>query len=771
MRALAVLLVALAAAPAIAHAAPSSVHPSPVRLTLDAAPPDPMPVGAEQRITFQVQRHLDGEPVPGPGRVNLTLTDEATGLCEPVTQTVTLDPRTGQSRASATCAPASLGDRELGAIARSTASRPGTWNATLAVQPDELAGQLATGPAEGYRFPVDLSLTPEHLDRANLTVHLLARQGAQLGFQAEPIATLANGSTITRELVALHGGGNYEVHARAEGPLVHDWQDQASVHVPEPPPEASLALDVGIEADDAQVHLTGDEANEEGVSIAPGDPLTTRVQAGNADHVEVTVTREPGVELARSLVETGPEGEAEHTFAHEPLPAGPIQVQARAGNATATRNATVTDEPATVDVTGPTRVDRNTTWQGNLTLRDPNFGSTPTDPGPITALPDLAWTVYKGARYGSVEAESLTVRIGDENGTSNGTIDASRITWPNDTRAGIGDGLARLPVRIEAGAEAELRDYRLSLYRDGDLVASQPFELHEVDLTPRREPRAGQHWPVDVTTANVPGEVRLELFHEDDLVTHGTTNGTSPWRPMLPDELPADTTLRLEAHVANASAAPDALVRHRMSDRPASVDVHPVLDGTPARAPVPVHPAHAHEIELAYRAFDPNTGPRNLTEVALTGPTRDPGWQLDRPEPGLVRLAVPTGAPAGRYEVGFHLDPASPPAETVSLQVGEIVRLSAQGPDEVQLDPDEAERVDITVTNRGNVPVEAVRFALDTELAITGQASNGTARVAADEPLGVGLAPGETRQLALHLQAEQASGEDEATITVAGVLP
>ncbi|PSG96354.1 hypothetical protein BRD56_11000 [Thermoplasmatales archaeon SW_10_69_26] len=771
-----VLVLTLTAAPALSQALDPAQQASPLEVSLDGEPLAPMPAGAEQTTTLTVQRQMADEPAPGPGEVELELATGEEAGCRLADKRLQLDPATGRARTQLHCQPREPRTWPIEVHADPAVGRSDTWTDALTVQPDELAGSLAAGTAEGYRFPLNVTLTPRNLDQAQVDLALEAHlvDGTR-GFQPDPLQLTADGSTATRELLALQGSGTYTITAEATGPRVHAWNGSTQVTVPEPPDGDTLAIDLVVDRANASLSLTEDPVNEDGKHKAPGETITTRIQADGTDHVNVTVTRpanDEAIPLAETIVTADGDGVAEHTFAHAPLPAGPLQVQARAGEAQTKRTVHVPDRTATTTLSGPdrtTREDRG--WQGNLTIEDPNFGSTPMDPGPIEGLPDVSWTVYKGARYGSAEAEGFAVEIGSHAGASNGTAPTSTVTWPADEPATIGPGWARVPVHVQPPSEAQLRDYRLSVYEaaSGDLLATAPFELYRVQLD-AGPPRAHEPWPVDVATTNVPDEAHLDLrlARNGTSIANQTLAEAGAWRPDLP-ELPAQSTLTVEASLNTSQAPPTsaATLTRTVPQRPAQVDVHPVLDGVATTTPVLVHPAGAHELALVHDAYDPNTGPVNVSQVQLAGPG-DPDWSIQRPEEGLTKLQVPAGSTPGRYAVQLHLDDGR--VHEVPVHVGEIVRLGVDGPEALQLDAGEPRTVEVNVTNLGNLALEGVQIQLATEANVSARAGNGTTWVPEGRALGFSLGPGQTRGLPVELEAHE-PGQARLELTVAGVVP
>lgn len=784
MRSLALAVLLLAPASALGSAAPTDPG-SPLAWSLEpTAQPGTLHAGEHGAIELRVQRTAHGQPLPGPGRAELALAAPEPAGCEPEHQTVALDPTTGEATATIDCRPQRPGTWPLHAEARSAGHRPGTWATELAVQPDRLTGQLGLGEPEDHRFPARLTLEPAHLDAAPVEVTLEARLAdTSLGFREPPIETRADGTAIEHELVALHGPGPYRVHATAESPLTRAWTGEATVTVPEPAQGDTLDVEAIVEAPNATVELANDPINDDDKRKYPGQTLTTRFETENTDYVNVTVYRQADgerIELAQRYVATDETGQAEHAFAHEPLPAGTLWVEGSAGEATARRNASIPDVDPEASIAGPGLAFPDAApWQGNLTLSDANFGSTARDPGPLQGLPDVDWVLYRGRSSGSAEAEGFTVRIGEDAGTSNGTARTSSLTWPTTSPpAEAADGHARLPVAIEPPPDAEARGYRLSLYEHGtgDLLTTHPFTVQDVDVETLQEPRPGRAWPIEIRIADPGAEtpVTLRLLHEGTPLANATVSEDATWEPALPSPMPAGTTLRLEAHVASPGRDEPILhttIEETVPELGPEVRVHPALDGVPTPPPIALHPANEHHLALAYHAYDPNEGPLTVTDVTIRGPSGPVSWPIETTGQDEIEVDVPAGLPAGRYRVDLDVEGLADPVEALALDAGDIVRLAIDGPEEVRLPRNEPAEMNVTVENRGNLPIEHVRFFLDTELDLDAEVSNATVRMPASEPVGIGLDPGEARELTLELEARGQPGRGELSITVAGVIP
>lgn len=776
------LLVLLLATTALAGALVANPPASPLQLALEAPTPEPVAAGASETVTLTVQREADGRPAVGPGRVEVRLEAPKATACGPAVQTVHLDPATGRGQANVTCTPMRPGSWPLLVQARAPGHAEARWAAELTVSPDELDGRLHVGDAQGYRFPVQVDLRPAHLDRApaNLTL-VVDHRTTPLAFTRGPTTTVTGTGSFGDEIVARHGPGDYLVQARADGPFTQPWEAAANLSVAEPPGPGHLELNATVEAGEPRVELTGDGVNDDGKHKRPGGELITRLKVENADAVNVTVLRAQGDEriaIDERRLPVPADGHLEHVFAHEPLPADQLWVQAHTGDSATARTAQIRDLRAEATLLGPEAILADgRTWQGHLVLFDPNFGSTPADPGPVFGLPDVTWTVYRGSHV----AEGHTVKIGPFTGPSEGSAATSRVPWPQGTDGVEAEpGRAIFPVELTPPAEADEGSYRLSVYApDGTRLGGGSWTLQaapEVSLT-SLDPRPGEPLAVAVAVAdpvtNVTVELQLSADGERVARTHLAGAGNASLA--LPAPLAAGTPVRVEAHAdwpgRPERSEPDAVAEATVPDLGPEVSVHAALDGRPAPVPVPVHPAGSHEITLAYTARDPNAGPVELDEVTISGPDGPPGWPIDGEE-GLVRVEVPEQARVGRYVVELAAEDGGERASArVPVEVAASLRLQVDGPEEITLTQGGTRRANLTVANHGSLPVEEVRLLVDTDLDLAVQTGTGGDWIGAGEPVSFPLGPGEARELPVRFAADGASGQGTVELTVAGVVP
>lgn len=757
--------------------------PSPVT-SLDVDVPDPPSVRAGEEVKLPVDVSLEGPfgPMPGlAGPVELELEAPGGTRCELADERVTLDPVAGRAQTELTCRPRDPGAQNLTVTARSPPHSPGSWIGDLPVQPDRLTGDLSLGDPDGYEIPYSAELAPEHLDEAEVEARWIGDlDGSPLAFRLDPRPwTAAPGHEHRGRIEARHGPGTYDLALDVDGPRVEAFQATGTVHVPEPPSGDTLALNVTVQPGQPSVSLTSDSVNDDGKNKRPGDQLITRFTAEHTDEVRLEVTRRVAgdqVPLGVENVSVGADGDGEHRFSHSTLPAGLVTVTASAGDSSAARTAQIRDVGTEARLSGPeTVLADGRPVRFDLELSDPNFGSTPLDPGPVFELPDVRWTVLDW----SVPVEGWNVSIGPFEGGPEGMASTSRIPWPNGTSwANATDGAARMPMTVQPPPDVEPDDYRISLYDpDGDRIGGASIELlpaPELTLEADR-PRPGQSWPIrlDVPNPTDRFSANLSLSVEGRPVANRSLDGGGNTSLPLPQGLPAGTSVSVEARGwwpgRPPVDGPDSRVVTEIPSLAPTVSVDPTLDGSPTPPPLAVHPASAHEVGLRPTAIDPNGDPVEVS-TTVTGPE---GTEVDwtGSEPG--ELAIPRDAPPGRYRAEVQ---ASSPDGTVDasvpIDVGSITRLRLAGPDEIQLREGEAMEAPLTVRNAGTAKVETLVLAARNETPLNLTVGSGDDRVELGAPIQVDLAAGAETVLPLHVRAQTgATGPHPLRLTVAGGPP
>lgn len=764
---------------------PAGLDGVPMALSVDADPPSPMPAGASQEIGLTIQREADGRPVAGPGRVEVRLLAGAQAGCGPEQQSVDLDPATGRGQALLLCQPTRPGLASLEVEASSPMSRTGSWRAPLDVQPDVLEGSLAISEAEGYHLPVRIDLYPRHLEQAPVNVTIEGHLAeADLGFRNEPLSIMAKeDSSMSSSVLARHGPGTYAFHAKVTGPLTHDWTMRHNLTVPEPPSEGSLSLNATVGEAEPSVALPSTSVNEDGKRKYPGDRLITRLRTAHADAVNVSVYRneagEP-IELAQEQLAVDEEGRAEHVFAHEPLPAQRLWVQAQTGESSVARTAIIRDASASAEIEGSGQVLADgRAWEGTLHLFDRNFGSTSMDSGPIFGLPNLTWTVYKGLSY---RPEGFQVTLGPFSGPGEGQAATDRIPWPQGAQGvDVAPGQASFPLLVEPPADVDPGSYRISVYDgDGDRLGGEAWEL----IAPPRpvlevgQPVPGKPLAIDLAIEDAVEDtsVDVRVLVDDQPIANATRETNASLEIQLPSPIPAGRNVEVQAWAhwpgRPATQAPDALVVETVPELPPNVSVHPMVDGMPAQAPLSLHPAHPHEIELVYQALDPHEGPLdagNLT-VSVHGPAGPVAWETNLSAASIV-VDVPADIPPGAYEILIEAAGSKATGqERMPLEIASTLRLHLEGPEDITLKQGATREVKLVVANRGSLPVEQITPFVQTELDLEARVSNGTEWQPAGTTLGHPLAPGESAELVLELTPNGASGSGRIDVIVAGVV-
>lgn len=690
--------------------------------SLSVEVPDPHRVVAGERVTLPVTVQLtgpDGEPLPGlAGPVELDLDAANRTGCRLTDRQLLLDPRTGTASTELACRPTRPAAFPLGLTARSPPHAPGSWTGELTVDPDELAGELRAGPANGSRIPLTLELAPEHLEKAAVNLTLEGRlNGSELGFAHGPIPFSARqGARYTRALETKHGPGTYEITVTGEGPAVLSFAGNATVEVPPEPEDDEHVVHAQVEPTEPTVQLTGDGVNRDGIDKYPGQALTTRLTVERTDEVGIRVLRGPvgeEVPIGEQALPVPADGEVEHVLEEPVLPAGRLVVEASAGNASTRRTAEIQDAAPEAQAEPPTPVladGRPLAFE--LVVSDANFGSMPADPGPVHGLPDVDWTVYDHNRVSA----GWRVALGLWANGSEGTAPLSTVPWPNGTGSiEAASGSAQVPVNLTPPRSIEAGSYRLSVYEagEGDLLTTVPIDLlptPTVVLDPG-VPVPGEPWPVRVSFED-PGEdvgANLTVRYEARVLDRGTIDGNGTVELSLPSPLAAGAEITLEATGRwpgrPSPEGPDTSIEVPVADvGPGPLELAPNLDGVRTPPPLPLNPASNHTIEPGVPDRDPNGDPIRV-DAHLLDPNgeRVPGTASTSAD---GQVSVPAGLAPGRYQLAVEAhSPGGGSQAVLPVDVGEITRVRLDGPDEVTVPAGGQARLALTVRNAGNVPL------------------------------------------------------------------
>lgn len=748
--------------------------------------PDPPEVLAGQQVSMDGIVQLQGPTgdMPGLGtEVDLSLEAAEASGCRLEATSTRLDTTSGSLPFGLICRPEAPGNHTLRVLAEAEPHGSGTWDGTLVVQPDRLTARLSAGPVDGFGVALTLTAEPEHLASAPVELVLTSElAGTVLGFQ-ETHAMDADGDPVEIPWTARHGPGTYTVDALLDGPLTETWNTSLTIEVPEPPTNATLDLNVTIEGPGPQVNLTGDSVNDDGKTKSPGQELITRLAAEHTDTVDISVLRPVGndtVLLANQTLTVEPDGSVEHRFSHPVLPAGPLIVQAQAGDSSVARTAQIRDTSTDAEVTGPAKLlgdGRPLELTGRIV--DDNLGSTALDPGPVWGLPDITWRVLKGSQT----ADGWTVSLGAFSGGPEGTAELSRLSWPDGGPwASVTDGAAELVVALVPPADVEPGEYRVSLYGpDGDRIGGQTFDVlppPSIGLT-GDPPVPLEGWPVNLTVED-PADglaVNLTVTADGQPVDNRTFDGPATPSFELPDPLPAGTPVAVEAWATwpgrPPTDQPDARLEATVPALEPRIEAWTSLDGRPMPGPLAVHPAGAHTVEIHPQAVEPNGEPVELTARILAPDGQTAPWEII--VEGTVTVEVPADPPPGRYTVELvaRTPTDEPVVHPVAIDVAPVTRLAVDGPEALQLATDTPGVLAVNVTNTGTSTFHGIVADLRGPSGLTGTIGlRGKQAVALGETVPVSLEPGGSRQLELSLDASQVEqGSHEARLTVAGVIP
>ncbi len=643
------LLTLLALAPA--HAPPSaasSVEPDrPTWLTVNATQPGAIAAGAELVHPITVELNGSTGRAPGlAGPVNLTVLAPEDANCSF---------RSDEGTYEADLPPDALPDEPV----PHDPLPPGTIpDEPLPSQPDPL-GPLPEQPVPHDQLPYeaipDGPLQPEPLPSEHIPEHPLPEQPPAQGHAPEmvlldPVAGNATGTLTCGPLQP----GMFELAVEARSPphAPGDWNATVTVTTGDPsgvPGEPGLAL-------------TSGSVNDDGKKKHPGQELITRLTATQVDVVDVVVYRRVGdglVPIDQRTLHVPSSGEVEHRFSHTPLPAGPLVVEATAGQARAVRTAVILDSAPNLGVEAPGELladGRELSLE--IEVLDANFGSTPMDPGPVWGLPEIAWRIFRG----SAEVQDWQSLLAGFPGEGNGTAETNLITWPSGEGAlAVTPGRAVLPMTIDPPESVAPGDYRVSLYdADGDRLGGASWTLTPppaISLDPA-PPIPGAPWRVNATVdhASQGLEVRLVatvregatetvLIPEGQPGLHGSLD--------LPAQLPAGESIQLEAWASwpgrPNTTTPDARLELAVPELPPELAPSVLVDGRPVASPVALHPATDRTLEVFPGASDPNGDPVSVSAVVLDPEGAPVDWPVQTGSP--LELGVPVSLPAGGYQL------------------------------------------------------------------------------------------------------------------------
>lgn len=505
----------------------------------------------------------------------------------------------------------------------------------------------------------------------------------------------------------------------------------------------TLAFDVSDEL--TTLTLTNDEVNADGKVKAPGDALLTRavVSDGNGlddvDGVTWRVEREGDAEAEGELPwppGNGTSAEITARFDRSPFPAGNHTLRL-----VAHRNAS---ELASVTRTFVIREVAPTFVSGAL----------------ANVTPD------------EVVTQRVTLVLADKNGLPNGTLEAR--VYRGSTRAeGAGlsatlgaptrgedrDGAARVsyPLALVVPARATAGAYRVSVYHDGALVESLPF-----DVLPLPTLRS-------VQAASEGAALRFDVSGTGDgLLVARMSDGNGSAASVAARLVNGSASLRLDAPRQGA-AYTWTLALHAREDGPAletrAGNWSAPLDG-PALRVSPVHvrarlPA-VWAVESEWSLADANatwsfTRWDGVPEPRLAGALQD----------GRARVDGPVDLPAGRYTARLRLTWGNGSASeaTWSFDAGPWIELELGEP------LVEGREARVALRNAGGVAVGRLVVESSPATDLTLLVRNETLQPAASgqraQFASVDLAPGESAEIIVRLpEGAMRSGRHDVALRV-----
>lgn len=713
------LVLSPAAAPALAQAVdPPALRPQ-ASWTTAAPPPDAAAAG--EAIRYGLVLHVD--PLALPRRIPVAAADDAGGALAVDPAAVETFPGRGDYPVNVTWTPARAGER-VGRVAAAGVEHA----ARVRVEPAEALLALAAGNATAdWTLPLRVAHAAAVREEAPTRWEARWTDGeAALAWnETGPSLPMDPQRSESDAAIRLrYGPGRYDLRLVVEGALVRGASPVLQVEAARAADPTGEAPVVAVVPDaPLTLALTSDTVNADGKLKRPGEVLTTRVRAADANGlaslarvtfevlregiaVNVTDSPLPADRWARASLDL------EHRYAQSPLAPGDYVLRATAWNATgaaaaATRTFVIRPvKPDLADVTVPA---------GELLTADP----TPVEGE--ARLASRAWErprdvgglvhvrVYRGSSQVAWEAAVANV-------TGLAPLVAS---LPVERHSSLGErGAVTLPIRVTVPAGANAT-YRVSVLWSAN-ATDTPVTLASASLAAVAAPAIVR---LEAEGAAVPGaplalryEIQPGLRYEG--VTFALPNATVNVTDRagrvelpVPAGLAAGSALRVEA-VARAAGRP-AVTRTldlEVANAPPAARLVAALDGVPAPS-VRILPGSARELRVTVAAWDAN-GDAPAVEalelrdwagrvVAETSPIpREGGAE------GVIDL--PAALAGGRYAIVARLRDAAGLVAEASLPalVGgwAAVRVEAT-PVAVA---ESALRGSVTVENIGTVPLAAL---------------------------------------------------------------
>lgn len=490
-----------------------------------------------------------------------------------------------------------------------------------------------------------------------------------------------DGATTTRDLGTFEGGTR-RVETRflpIEGPgdyavrLVIGNETSPSLRFAVADGDGA-SRDVTITIPDAPttLELTNDSVNADGKTKSPGEELITRATLADANgvskhHVRYRIDDQDEGEVAFAATANATKASIELRFSRFPIAAGAHRLTLVSGNATATRTFIIRDVPATLEnaTLPPVIPDDNRTHSFDFVVKDKNGFDHP-----------IETRIYRGS---------------------------TRLDLPNTTTLTTEGAQARLRIDIAIPARFTPGAYRISVYDNGTLAGSAPFEVRPL-------PTFGQ------ITAVAEGDgTRVEV--------NGSGEGFVNDEPLRSGR----ATLRFET--LNWSLA----LRARLEG--------PELEtrnGSWVSATVNVEPAGRHAWRLSSTGFDLSAASVNTTLRRWDGQEMAVPWTVSGT---TLRVTLPPTIEQGRYDASatLLLPNGSALRASWSFEPAPWVRLALGEP---VVNGSEAR---ILVTNAGGVPIRRLVFEAENFTVVS---LNGTIGQRAFD---VNLEPGQSATLLVRL--------------------
>lgn len=494
----------------------------------------------------------------------------------------------------------------------------------------------------------------------------------------------------------LDGPGDYRLIVEAHAGEAAAQEERALRVQPVTTAQGEASATTTVEDSPARLILARDDVNL-AKNKYPGQEVITRLRAEDdnglgGQNVVIRVLRGPVLIEERLFPFAGNPISAavEDRYARSPLRDGNYTLEARLGDASATRSFTILDSRTTATLAIPDAVvpDAPRALSGAIRISDRNLGSGPLDPEGAPLSGSMELKLFHGSRPATA---AIGIELDGSRRTPPVTLDLSGLSTQHPSYAsGNGSGAISVPLALHVPAGTPPGSYRLSLYRQGELLDSAPLRvlpiptLEKIEAPASVGPGEELNVSLEIGTPEAIARVRIALWGaggvvaaEEARVAPASDRITANLTLALPSPLPRGN-YRLEADALTDSAArvpgsDGGFANHRNATILVR-NVPPTVEARllPERALYPFSP---RSWNATFSARDANGDPVRLdAEVRDWNGSRVP-WPAAFGPDGRARLDVPALAPPGRYWVTLAAedDAGARGANQVPIDVGAIL--------------------------------------------------------------------------------------------------